>query len=63
MGPHTLTVLSLSLHHNPAEVSSFLKKASEEGLAVRVVENKDVPAEMRVPDVCVVQIRLAEAVM
>lgn len=58
MRRHTLIVLSLSLHHNPEEVKSFLQWASQEGLEVRRVPKEEIPEEMRVPDVILVQMRL-----
>ncbi|MEW5318790.1 MAG: hypothetical protein WDW38_009978 [Sanguina aurantia] len=56
--PGTLVFLSLSLHHNPEEVSRFLKCA-EASFTVQHLHDQ-LPEQWRVPDVTVVKMVLRE---
>ncbi|KXZ54919.1 hypothetical protein GPECTOR_4g991 [Gonium pectorale] len=53
-GPHTTVFLSLSLHHNPEEVESFLQRAAPFFHVLRL--RRSIPEEWRVPDVLVVRL-------
>ena len=60
-GPDTHIYLALSLHHNPGEVSSFLRWARETwGFDVRAVR-RGVPAEYDVSDVLIARMQLRDA--
>ena len=55
-GPQTAIFLALSLHHNPEEVESFLKRAAAKFHVARI-PGSSMPAEYDVPDVMVVKLR------